>query len=188
MRGKKSNKKVDERWQMLRLIKKSQFVLLVTEGGNERISTTEAISRAEAAGLDLILLSNHREEPVVTIKDFNRYNYEKKKKKTIKKTSKQREMTMTACIGDNDLAVKLKKIGDMLNGQNPVRIVISTRFTRKHRHKGLTIDGLKQIALDLVEKIKSQEIGTCGPVNEDRMRISFIITPAKKVAKKQKKD
>jgi translation initiation factor IF-3 len=179
MRSRRITKKVDERKIMLRFIKKHDFVLLVTDAGNERISTKEAILRAENKGLDLILLSGHGKEPVVTIKDFNKHNYEKKKKKTTKKPSKQREITMNACIGENDLKVKLRKIDEILKSKNPVNIVISTRYTRKHRHKGLTIEGLRQIGLKLVETIKSKELGSPGRINEEKLKITFIIIPSK---------
>ena len=180
MGSRRITKKVDERKMMLKFIKKHDFVLLITDEGNKRIPTEQAISLAEARGLDIILLSSHGKEPVVTIKDFNKYNYEKKKKKNTKKPSKQREMTMNACIEENDLRIKLKKIEKILSDKNPVNVVISTRYTRRHRHRGLTLEGLRQIGLDLVEKIKSEKLGHSGNVNEDRLKISFLINPNNK--------
>lgn len=68
-------------------------MLISDEGKAETISTTEALARAEAAGLDLIEVSPKAKPPVVKIGDFGSYLYKlKKKEKQQRAHSKQTEV------------------------------------------------------------------------------------------------
>ena len=61
-------------------IKSSVVNVIMEDGKINQMVTKEAQKLAEEQGLDLILLNNSGDVPVVKIGDYNKYLYEKNKK------------------------------------------------------------------------------------------------------------
>lgn len=108
-------------------------VRLVTEEGAHEIATTEALKMAREQELDLICISDSGRIPVVKIDDYNRYLYEKnKKKKDQEKKARlnsidNKEIQLSTSIADHDLEIKASKMDKMLEKGARIRIVIRYR-------------------------------------------------------------
>ena len=97
-------------------------VRLVTKDSNDIILASEALEIAEDQGLDLVLVSNEVEPPVVRIKDQKKEEYEKKKNRKPTKKIEVKEIRFMANISDHDLDTKLKSISKFLEkGKDEVR-------------------------------------------------------------------
>lgn len=112
------------------------------------MSRTDALSRAEEAGLDLVEISPNADPPVAKIVDWGKYQYQKmKEQQKNRKSSKQHElkqMRFGLKIGSGDLEIKLRKIRTFLEAGHKVRIQIFYRG-REMAHK--------ELGYDLVNKI-----------------------------------
>ena len=100
-------------------------VRMVGNGVNEIIHISEAFTKAEDLGLDLVLVSDAVLPPVVRIQDFKKLEYEKKKaKKANKATSSLKEIVFKINISDHDLATKVSKIEKFLEKGDKVKISV----------------------------------------------------------------
>jgi translation initiation factor IF-3 len=76
------------------------------------VPVSEALSRAQDVGLDLVEISPKAKPPVCKIMDFGKFKYEEKKKAQQSKKKQQvikvKELRMRPNIGDHDLENKLK--------------------------------------------------------------------------------
>lgn len=120
-------------------------VRLVGEGLNDIVPILDAWNRAEDAGLDLVLVSSEDAiPPVVRIQDFNKLQYEKKKKqRQTKHKTELKEIQLKANISDHDLQTKVTKIDRFLERGDKVKITV--------RLKGRERDN-PQRAFDLMGK------------------------------------
>jgi len=76
------------------------------------ISTREAISMAQEAGLDLVEISPTASPPVAKILDYGKFKYEqdrKDRKNKAKKVQEIKEIRLSYNTGEGDLEVKLKQ-------------------------------------------------------------------------------
>ena len=106
-------------------------VRLVKDGIQTIISSYEAYKIAEADGLDLILISETANPPVVKIEDYQKFLYdieksEKEKKRNSSKTE-MKEIQLSPNIAENDLLTKAKKAKEFLEDQDKVKCVITLR-------------------------------------------------------------
>src|SRR5690349_5096375 len=70
-------------------------VRLISEGTNEIVPTEMAFRQADELGLDLVIVSDKSDPPVVRIQDYKKLEYEKKKaKKTNTRTSELKEIQL----------------------------------------------------------------------------------------------
>ena len=110
----------------------SNNVRLVTGDEAIVVSKSEALSMAYEMGMDLVLIDDRADPPVVKIMDEGKYNYElqKKKKRADKKQkqnqSKMKEVQIRPVTGDHDIKIKCKNINDFLGKGHSVKI--SVRF------------------------------------------------------------
>jgi translation initiation factor IF-3 len=130
-----------------------QQVRLVGEGVNDIVSAVEAWNRAEAQGLNLVIVSNEDAiPPVVKIEDFKKLMFEKKKAKAAQKTqtkkrkSELKEVQFKANISDHDLQTKINSIDKFLERGDKVKVTV--------RLKGRERDN-PQRAYDLIDKVSS---------------------------------
>jgi translation initiation factor IF-3 len=116
------------------------------------ISRTEALSAAEAAGLDLVEVSSNSDPPVARIVDWGKYNYQRTKQlqKSRAKTKplEMKQMRLGLKIGEHDLNVKLRKVSNFLEAGHKVKITIIYRG-RELAHKDLGFK-LAQRVIDLL--------------------------------------
>ncbi|SPR11129.1 translation initiation factor IF-3 [Orientia tsutsugamushi] len=108
---------------------KAKQVRLIDESGNMIgiTSLSEAISKADMAGLDLVEFSQS-DLPLCKILDYSKYKYEIKKKaqQAKKKQTKVtvKEIKLRPNIADGDLAIKIKSIKQFLSKNNKVNISV----------------------------------------------------------------
>lgn len=105
-------------------IRKYSKVRLVGNNLNEILPANEAYMRAEETGMDLVLVSDQVEPPVVKIQDHKKIQYEKKKAKKQQRKSSLKEVQFKANISDHDFETKLKSIERFLERGDKVKIVV----------------------------------------------------------------
>ena len=100
-------------------------VRLVGEGSNEVVPTEFAIRQAEEAGLDLVIVSDKSDPPVVRIQDFKKLEYEKKKAKAKQaRTSELKEIQLKVNISDHDLQTKISAVKRFLERGDKVKLSV----------------------------------------------------------------
>jgi translation initiation factor IF-3 len=99
-------------------------VRLVGEETNEVVSVLEALSRAEEAGLDLVLISDKGDVPVVRVQDFKKVQYELKKSKKKQVVQELKEIQLKLNIADHDFQTKLNAIDKFLARGDKVKVVV----------------------------------------------------------------
>lgn len=152
-------------------------VRMVGDGCNEIIHISEAFSRAEDRGLDLVLVSMDSTPPVVRIQDFKKLEYEKKKaKKASKQTSALKELQFKINISDHDLQTKIAKIEKFLERGDKVKIMV--RLKGRERENPERAD---QLIDRIIEAVDCRPNKIPGPI------ALAILEPAKVVKKPKDK-
>lgn len=134
------------------------------------LSRQEAYRMAQEKQLDLVLITNHVEPPIVKLIEFNKFLYqENKKQQEAKKGSKKagiKDIKLSLFIGRGDLERLVKKARAFLEEGHQVRIGLLL--------KGREV-GKKQMGFDLI----NQYIATVGDVtisHEPKIQGRVIIT------------
>lgn len=99
-------------------------VRLVGEDSNEIVSVLEALSRAEEVGLDLVMISDKGDFPVMRVQDFKKVQYELKKAKKKQVVQELKEIQLKLNISDHDLKTKLSAMEKFLLRGDKVKVVI----------------------------------------------------------------
>ena len=111
------------------------------------LTLSEALMRAERAGLDLVEISPAANPPVAKIIDYGKFRYHQQKKEKESKKSqvqiKVKEIKLKPNIDTHDLQTKLKQARDFLAKGNKVRVTCMFR-------------GREMLHLDLGEKVIQQ--------------------------------
>ena len=134
---------------------------VVTEDGLKKMPLEEALSLADEAGMDLVLVSNNKENPVCKIVDYDKMMYEQKKKahQAAKKPMQTKEIRMSNHIALNDIKIKVDAIARILLEGN--RVKVSVVF------KGREI---RLINTDILKEIVAQ-------LQREDSKVHFIKTP-----------
>lgn len=159
---------------------KSSVVNVITEDGKiNQMVTSEAQKLADEQGLDLILLNNSGDVPVVRIGDYNKYLYEKNKKaKESKKRQKAnsqtlKEIQISDSIAEHDLEIKAKSVDRLLSEGHKVQLSI--------RYKGRAITFIK----GGIEKLNHLESRVTAKHKIDKAakisgnQVTMVISPTK---------
>jgi len=93
---------------------------------NQIMSSFEAAKLAESLDMDLILINESANPPVVRIENYQKFIYdqekrEKESQKAIKKTE-IKEINLSCTIADHDLGVKSKKAIEFLEDGDKVKL------------------------------------------------------------------
>lgn len=100
-------------------------VRLVGEGSNEIVNTDFALQQAEEAGLDLVVVSDKSDPPVVRIQDYKKLEYERKKARQNKtKSSELKEIQLKVNISDHDLQTKINNINKFIERGDKVKVTV----------------------------------------------------------------
>lgn len=117
------------------------------------LSLSEALRKAQEAGLDLVEVSPNANPPVCKIIDWGKYNYQKtkqlQKSKKKQKSLDIKQIRMGLKIDDHDLDVKLRKVRSFLESGHKVKITLFFRG-REMAHKEL---GYKLVD-DIMKKLE----------------------------------
>ena len=129
---------VPDRIRINREIRAHELRVIGAEGENLGvISTSEALQKAQAAGLDLIEISPNAVPPVAKIMDYGKFQYEHKKRESAArakvKVSETKEVQIKVGTGENDMRLKAKKAADWLAEGHRVRVELFL----KGRYKGM---------------------------------------------------
>jgi translation initiation factor IF-3 len=104
------------------------------------MSRQEALNAARNAELDLVEVSPDANPPVCKIVDYGKYNYQREKQlqknKRGVKVQEVKQMRFGLKIGDNDMAVKLRKVQSFLDDGDKVKIAVVYRG-RENAHREL---------------------------------------------------
>lgn len=111
------------------------------------MSVFRALEIAANAGLDLVEVSPQALPPVCRVMDFGKYQYQQKKKHTVKpKAMKIKEIKLRPGTDDNDYQVKVRSLLRFIEQGNKVKVTIRFRG-REITHQELAVrvfDRLKQ--------------------------------------------
>lgn len=87
---------------------------------------SEAIARAEEAGLDLIEISPNAKPPVAKIMEYGKFQYEEQKKrreiKAKSHTTETKSVQVKIGTGDHDMQLKAKKAAEWLTEGHRVKV------------------------------------------------------------------
>lgn len=119
----------------------------------------EAITKAQAAGYDLVEVSPTANPPVCKFLDFGKYLYElQKKKKEAKKKQivvHLKEVKVRPGIGEHDYQTKLRHAREFIQGHDKVKF--SLRFRgREITHKELADTLFQRILADMQDIAKPE--------------------------------
>ncbi|MBE1237539.1 translation initiation factor IF-3 [Phaeovibrio sulfidiphilus] len=137
-------------------------VRLIDEHGENVgvVSTRDALSRAEAAGLDLVEISPNADPPVCKILDLGKFKYEAQKKKNEAKKKQKvieiKEIKMRPNIDEHDYQVKLRAAKKFLIEGDKVKVTLRFRG-REMAHQDLGIDVLRRVSEELGELIRVEQ-------------------------------
>ena len=104
----------------------------------------EALEIAYSLGLDLVLINDKLEVPICKVVNFEKFQYEQKKKRDeIKSRAPQnvvKEIRMQSNIGDNDFAFKVRHCIDFLQKGFSVKVIMMFfGRTINFKENGITI-------------------------------------------------
>jgi len=108
-------------------------VRCMTDGGDQLgiIPLKEALSKANQAGLDLVLIAATAKPPVCKIMDYGKFRYQQeKKKKEAKKKQKiidVKEIKLSVKIAQNDINYKVKHAREFLEAEKHVKFRVFLR-------------------------------------------------------------
>ena len=129
-------------------------VRVIDAEGNQLgvMQTKDALSTAEAAGLDLVEIAATATPPVCRIMDYGKYKYQMSKKaKDAKKKQtviQIKEMKLRGKTEEHDFQFKLRNIKRFLSEGDKVRVFIIFKG-REITHTDLGMEMLKRVADEL---------------------------------------
>lgn len=136
---------------------KQSFVKIVEDDGSlsSSISTNEAIRQAKDLGLDLVLIGVNGDEGVCKICDANSYFYkiEKENKNKSQKPPKLKSFNFRCKIDNHDRNITLKKVRDILEGGDNVKI--SMFLTKREKEATTMIENSKKFLMEIMNEVSS---------------------------------
>ncbi|WP_096171991.1 translation initiation factor IF-3 [Cohaesibacter sp. ES.047] len=140
------------------LIRVDEVQLIDDEGTNHgAIPTSEAMSRATEAGLDLVEISPNAKPPVCKIMDYGRYKYQAQKKaaeaRKKQKVVDVKEVKMRPNIDTHDYEVKMRGANRFLDEGDKVKFTLRFRG-REMAHQNLGMELLQRVKAELAERTK----------------------------------
>lgn len=144
------------------------------------VSIQEAQKRANAAGLDLVMISNNGNEPVCKIMNFGKYQYEQQKKQKENRANQKqivvKEIRVSPTIDVGDYNTKINQAKKFLAKGNKVQ------FSLRFKGRMITHSELgKQILEKIIEDLGDSIIVDQAPKLEGR-RMFLVVSPNNKKA------
>jgi len=131
------------------------------------IPLSEALNRANEAGLDLIEISPNATPPVAKIMDFGKFQYEENKKDKLAKSKSHqveiKSLQVRIGTGDHDLALKAKKASEWLAEGHRIRLELFLPGRAKYLDPKFLNERLERILVLLTVKHKVVEKPQKGP-------------------------
>ncbi len=137
-------------------------VRLIDETGAQIgvVPIMEALSKAQAAGLDLVEVSPDAKPPVCRIQDYSKYLFELQKKERQAKAnahkSDTKEVRLRPGTGQGDIDIKAKHAREFLAEGHKVSILLQFRG-REMSHRELGLEMIKKFAAQLADVAKMEQ-------------------------------
>lgn len=161
-------------------IKVSQVLVIGPNGEQVGVKPiADALTLANYAGLDLVLLSPNANPPVCKVMDYNKYKYEraKKEKEALKKQranmSELKEFRLSPVIDVGDFETKIKQVTKYLEKGDRIKVTI--RF--KGRQMAHTEIG-KDVLLRFAARLEDLSVVEQQPKLDGRS-MTMLLTPKK---------
>lgn len=155
-------------------------VRLVTEGANEIVPTDQALRQADEAGLDLVIVSDKSDPPVVRIQDFKKLEYEKKKARAKQaKTSEIKEIQLKVNISEHDLQTKVNAVKRFLERGDKVKLLV--RLKGRERESPHRAQELINRVCEMAGPVKMSKLP--GPMTIAILESAAVPKPAEAPAK-----
>jgi translation initiation factor IF-3 len=154
-------------------------VLLIGADGEQLgvVKTTDALSMAQEASLDLVQIAVDSNPVVCKIMDYGKHLFDiKKKRAASKKKQKQtqvKEMKFRPGTEDGDYQVKLRNLTRFLEAGDKAKVTLRFRG-REMAHQELGMELLKRVEADLAELGAVEQF----PKMEGR-QMTMVISPKK---------
>lgn len=142
------------------------------------VSLSEAMDKADEAGVDLVEISPTAKPPVCRVMDYGKFLYEKsKEQKEQRKKQKQiqvKEIKFRPGTDEGDYQVKLRNLKRFLEGGDKVKVTLRFRG-REMAHQELGIDLLTRVKGDL------EELASCEsfPKRVEGRQMVMVLAPKK---------
>jgi translation initiation factor IF-3 len=111
------------------------LVRLIGEGEPKLMSSQEAYQLAKSQGLDLILINENQNPPIVRIADYSKFLYtlEKAEKERAKNAKKNelKEIQLSCDIAENDMQTKANQAKKFLEKGNKLKVVLTLMGRQK---------------------------------------------------------
>ena len=145
--------------EILNFKPQAKEVRYIDENEEQRgvLPTEKAILLAQSVGLSLVEVDPNARPPVCKALDYNRFQYEKKKRMKSggsQVAKKDKEVKITTVTGDNDYQVKLRKVISLLEAGHRVKVTIRYRFRRDSSNADISNDIIDRVKNDLAEHAK----------------------------------
>jgi translation initiation factor IF-3 len=156
---------------------RAREVRLIDENGAQLgiLPFAEALQTARDRGLDLIEVAPNAQPPVCRIMDFGKHQYQLAKRdreaKKKHKATEVRLLRMKPQIGEHDLQIKVRKLRELLQEGNKVRINLRFRG-RERAHPEMGTKLFDRIVSDLSDIAQTE-----GPARFEGRMMNLMIAP-----------
>ena len=159
-------------------IREKEIRVIANDGSQLGVMTTrDALSKAEEADLDLVMISPGAKPPVCKIMDLGKFIYEQsKKEKEAKKKQKVvnvKEVRVSLTIEEHDIDIKAKNARKFLLDGDKVKITV--RFRGREMELG-------HLGLKILEKFSTKLEDVCvieKPAKREGRNMTMILGPKK---------
>lgn len=124
------------------------------------MSKSDALSKAQELGVDLVEIAPMAQPPVAKLIDFAKFKYQMQQKhqdeKKKAKTVEVKEIRFTPFIAENDFSVRIRKASEYLKDGDKVRLVV--KFTGREITRKNFGDAILEKAVKALAEISKVEI------------------------------
>ena len=142
------------------------------------MSSREALSLAEEAGLDLVEIAPMARPPVCRIVDFGKFKYQEQKRQHEQRQKQKqvqvKEVKFRPGTDENDYQIKLRNMTRFLEEEDKVKVTLRFRG-REMAHQDIGMRQIERIRADLQEMAVVEQM----PKMEGRQMV-MVLTPNKK--------
>ncbi|WP_081972597.1 translation initiation factor IF-3 [Leptolyngbya sp. KIOST-1] len=153
-----------------RQIRSPQVFLIDHENQNRGLmDTRDALTLAEDAGLDLVVVSNGKDAPVAKILDYGKLQYQQSKRQKQSSKPSLKEVKLRPNVGESDYQLRIRRSVEWLSKGDSVKFLVRLRG-REHQHRDRAGELLDRIVKDIGDAGKVQAL--------DKKALVLMITPA----------
>lgn len=149
-------------------IRATEVRVLGPEGENFGVlALSEAISRAQELGLDLIEISPNATPPVAKIMEYGKFQYEQEKRrreiKAKSHTTETKSVQVKIGTGEHDMALKAKKAAEWLREGHRVKVDLFLWGRYKYMEFAFLKERLERFLKIIPEEFKISDAITKSP-------------------------